>query len=288
MTWLFITMVICIFFIVLLQSVLMIAASEYISNTEAFFENKKTNYIRFIKLNFKKLIKSIYARKQNQISLLNFLANYVMLLLLIIPFVVFVYDTLLVQNGLPKVFFNNISKYYTVYAALVVFCTRIISYITTNHEIDLNKMVLKGFVSFALVLLNFGFVSFFVDKIDGLGTYKLVLKILLFFNTVIAIYIFDNFTKHKKKKALYQFKIVDKVTLYFMLMGIFFMLNIGEALLVKFFYYSISIYLIDFLAAYTNKTIGFIKMEQTIKVSYEYTFIYYLVFYICLMVAYGL
>ena len=274
-----------------LQSVLMIAANEYIQNTENFFVNKKRNYIKYIKLNFKKLIKSILAKNENKINGTIFVTNFFMLSLLLIPLSIVIINSLFSDIKISSHFLNNIKSYYIVYAAVIIFTVRLVNYISTNHEIDINKMILKGFVSLALVVLNFGFVNYFIGNIEVFTTSKMVLKVILFFNTAASIYIFDNFTKYKKKRSHYQNKLLDKVVLYFILFGSFLLLNNNneEIQVTRFFYYSISIYLIDFLAAYTTKTIGYVKMFQTIKVSYEYTFIYYLVFYLALlMVSYGI
>lgn len=280
-----------IIFISFFQSVLMIAANEYIKNTENFFLNKRRNYIKYIKLNFKKLFKSILAKNQNKINGTILISNFLMIFTLLLPIILVVVDSLGFRLSITKSFLVYIKSFYLVYAVVIIFSVRLINYISSNYEIDINKMILKGFVSLALVILNFSFVDNFVRNIEVFAQFKMFLKVYLFFNTALSIYIFDNFTKNKKKKSMYQKKLIDKVVLYFMLLGSFLLLNNNnsEIQITRFFYYSVSIYLIDFLAAYATKAIGHIKMFQTIKLSYEYIFIYYLVFYLFLMmVSYGI
>lgn len=270
-----------------LQSILMIAASEYIQKTENYFINKNINYLKYIRLNFKKLVKSILAKKENKINGTVFVTNCITLILLTIPICLIIVKSFFIEISLHENFLTNIQSFYIVYASLIVLTARLINYISSNYQIDINKMVLKGFVSLALVVLNFSFVNYFIVHIEVFGQNKLIVKIILFFTTVISIYLFDNYTKYKKKKTNYQNKLLDKVDLYFILLGSFLLLNNNareEIQFVKFIYYSISIYLIDFLAAYVTKTIGHVKMFQIIRVSYEYIFIYFLVLYLIMLV----
>lgn len=286
MIWLSILVVMLVFFIIFSQSILMIAASEYITNTEIYFENKKLSYLRYIKFNFKKLFKSIEVKKQTSINYVSFCANYLMILFLSLPVILNIYSSVL-DVKISFLDLDKINIFYTCYACLIIYSSRMVTFISSDKKLDLNKMILKGLVAFALVLLNFSFTSFLITKIEVYSDFKLLVKILLFFNAILAIYVFDNFTKHKKKNTLYQFKILDKISLYYMLVGVFFLLNSSEAIATKFIYYSISIYLIDFLAAYINKTLGYIKLNQAIQVSYEYVFVYYLLFYIIFLGIYG-
>lgn len=286
-----ILIIISILFIGFLQSIFMIAAGEYIKNTENFFRSNKKNYIKYIKRNLKKLAKSIHAKQDSKINSSVFVSKLIMLVLLLIPVSLIVSKSFLSGFKFNENVINDLRSFYIIYAVLIVFIARLINYISSNYEIDINKMILKAFVSLGIVILNYGFANYFVKNIESFGSAKLILKILLFFNTAMSIYIFDNFTKYKKKKTLYQNKLIDKLVLYFMLLGCFLMLNNNgsEIEYFRFIYYSISIYLIDFLAAYSTKTIGYIKTYQTIQVSYEYLFIYYLLVYLTIiMVTYGI
>lgn len=277
--------------IIVLQSMFMVSANDYINSTESGYYKKNLNYIKFININFKKLARSLFIKKQNRISYLAFTANFILIYLLSVPVIVAVVHSLGFEIGVDVSLFKKLNSYYVLFATVLVFVARLINYISADYKIDINKMVLKGVLATALVFLNFAFVNYYVFRLESFFEYKILVKIILFFNTAIAIYIFNNFTKFKNKQSTYQIKLLDKISLYFILMGAFLLLNNNATMneFTKYFYYSVSVFLIDFIVAYVSKLFGYIKMRQTLKVSYEYIFIYYLVFYLLIFVVdYGL
>lgn len=291
MTFYLVLAVITLLLIIYIQTMLMIAATEYIYFTEAGYNKNKLSYIKFIKINFQKFIRSIYIKKKYKVSYLVFTTNLILLFLLSVPVVIAVIHSLGFEVGVSLGLFKELNSYYVLFATVLVFIARLINYILSSYKIDINKMILKGVLAIALIFLNFAFVNYYVFRLEKFFEYKLIIKLVLFFNTSVAIYIFDSFTKYKKRQSIFQIKLVDKISLYFILMGAFLLLNNNSVMneSFKYFYYSVSIFLIDFIVAYITKLFGYIKMHQTIKVSYEYIFIYYLFFYLLIFVVdYGI
>jgi hypothetical protein len=108
---------------------------------------------------------------------------------------------------------------------------------------------------------------------------EIFIKIVLFFNILLSIYIFDNFSKYKKINSTFNLKVFDTINLYFLLISVFVFLNMNtiEENPYRYIYYSVSVLLIEFMVSYIKKIVGFSKLKQTIKFMYEYLMVYYVI-----------
>lgn len=268
----------------LFSSVLILAANEFVKENEISYRRK--TYIRYISLAFKKSIKAIIAKKDNPISPLSFFVNtlhYILMVGIVSYLSLLSLDIDIIKNNAFSV---SLKKYAFLTIIVFTFLTRIIGHISNYSKIDINKFMLKSFASVGLIFLNFSYSLYFIVKYESYTNLEVIIKIILFINLIISIYIFDGFTKFKSKNSTYSLNIFDNINLYFILVSVFVFLNShtdSNSSIYKFMYYTVSILLIELIVNYIKKIIGHTKLKQSIKYIFEYLVCYYAITFLILI-----
>jgi hypothetical protein len=260
--------------ILLMTAIIMLSANEYILNTEVYFNKNKSDFLRYLNVTIKILTKNITNKKQDTIDAVTFISNLFTLTITLTPII---YLLKLNYGGVSKIPSDEIGNfylYYPLFSVLIVFLSRLMSYIALDYRLDINKIITKGYISLSLYIFNFCFTFWIIKSLNyNLLTY---IKFFIFINSVIAIYMFDHYTKFKKSEKIFQKKMIDKLMLVIILLSLFIFLNKSEELLLKLPYYLISIVLIDFISIYVKKSVGHFKLEQLQKLNFRIVFVYYI------------
>lgn len=260
-----------------IQSILMLSANDYVNEHEISI--RKKTYYKYCVSSFKKLIKSVLRSKSKSISTLSFCSNYFLLTIMIGVVSVLILKSLGINIFPDPEIYFNIRKYIFLIFLIFTFLSRVIGHISNKSEIDINKLVIKIFSSIGIIFLNYSYTLYFLKNSDSFHGMEIFIKIVLFFNTLLSIYIFDNFSKYKKVNSTFNLKVFDTINLYFLLISIFVFLNMNTTHEnpYRYIYYSVSILLIEFMVSYIKKIVGFSKLKQTIKFMYEYLMVYYVI-----------
>lgn len=268
----------------LLESILMLSANDFVKVNELAI-NKKS-YIQIIKLNFKKLIKAILNKEESKISSISYYSNTGLFILMIGIVSLIILDSFNIKIINDRNIITFLSKFSFLIFLVFTFLARVIGHISNYSKIDINKYFLKCLASIAVVVMNYSFIIYFVNNDDKFGTLNIIIKIILFLNLVVSVNLFDSYSKFKANNASYSQNIFDSISIYFILISGFVMLNSSTSLVhnpVKYFYYSLSILLIEFVSSYIRKIIGFLKLNQNIKFLFEYLLAYFVIVFILLV-----
>ena len=266
-----------------IQSILMLSANDYVNEHEISI--RKKTYLKYCVASFKKLVKSIFRRNSKKISALSFSMNYFLLTVMIGAISVLVLKSVGISVFSSSEVYYNIRKYVFLIFLVLTFLARVIGHISNKSEVDINKLIIKIFSSIGIIFLNYSYTLFFLKNSDLFVGMEIIIKIILFFNTLLSIYIFDNFSKYKKRNSTYNLKVFDTINLYFLLISVFVFLNMNtvEENVYRYMYYSISILLIEFMVSYVKKIVGFNKLNQNIKFIYEYLLVYYVLIFLVIL-----
>lgn len=266
----------------LVQSILMLSANDYVNEHEVSI--RKKTYFKYCISGFKKLVKSILSNTYKELNSLSFFVNYLILIIMISSISVLVLETVNI-NLMEKEVIYFIRKYLLLILLIFTFLARTIGHISNRSEVDINKLLIKSFSSIGIIFLNYSYTLYFLQESDHYNNLEIVIKIILFFNTLLSIYIFDSFSKYKKKNSTYSLKAFDTMNLYFLLMSVFVFLNMNTQTesIYRYMYYSISILLVEFMVSYVKKIVGYSKLKQNIKFIYEYLMAYYVIIFLGLI-----
>jgi len=258
-----------------IQSILMLSANDYVDEHEISI--RKKTYLKYCVSSFKKLVKSVIRSNSKKISALSFSMNYFLLTVMIGAISVLVLKSIGISVFSSPEIYYNIRKYVFLMFLILTFLARVIGHISNKSKIDINKLIIKIFSSIGIIFLNYSYTLYFLKNNDLFVEIEIIIKIILFFNTLLSIYIFDNFSKYKKGNSTYNLKVFDTINLYFLLISVFVFLNMNtvEENVYRYIYYSVSILLIEFMVSYVKKIVGFNKLNQNIKFIYEYLLVYY-------------
>lgn len=269
-------------FVSLIQSILMLSANDYVNEHEISI--RKKTYFRYCVSSFKKLVKSILSNKYKELHALSFFVNYLIFIIMISSISVLVLESINIYI-VEKEVIHYIRKYLLLILLIFTFLARTIGHISNRSEVDINKLLIKSFSSVGIIFLNYSYTLYFLQESKHYNNSEVVIKIILFFNTLLSIYIFDSFSKYKKKNSTYSLKAFDTMNLYFLLMSVFVFLNMNTQAesVYRYIYYSISILLVEFMVSYIKKIVGYSKLKQNIKFIYEYLMAYYVIIFLGLI-----
>jgi len=193
------------------------------------------------------------------------------------------FEIKMIENDILITFLR---KYLFLVLVIFTFLSRVIGHISNYSKIDINKYFLKSLASIGVIIINYSFVLYFVENDQKFGYMNIILKIILFLNRVISVNVFDSYSKFKLSNASYSQNLFDSISVYFILLSGFIILNSGELMIkspIKFLYYSLSILLIEFISSYIKKIIGYTKLNQNIKFLFEYLLAYFVVVFLFLL-----
>jgi hypothetical protein len=253
----------------------MLSANDYVNEHEISI--RKKTYFKYCISNLKKLVKSILSSSSKELEALSYGVNYFLLVMMLGAVSLLILKSIGISIFLDENIYYNIRKYIFLVFLAFTFLARFIGHILNKSQIDINKLIIKIFSSIGIIYLNYSYTLYFLKNGDLFSGIEVVVKIILFFNSLLSIYIFDSFSKYKKTNSTYNLKIFDKVNLYFLLLSVFLFLNMNtvDESIYRYIYYSVSILLIEFMVSYVKKIVGYNKLKQNIKFIYEYLLVYY-------------
>ena len=171
----------------------MLSANDYVNEHEISI--RKKTYLKYCVSSFKKLVKSIFRSNSKKISALSFSMNYFLLTVMIGAISVLVLKSVGISVFASSEIYYNIRKYVFLIFLILTFLARVIGHISNKSEIDINKLIIKILSSIGIIFLNYSYTLFFLKNSDLFVGMEIIIKIILFFNTLLSIYIFDNFSK---------------------------------------------------------------------------------------------
>ena len=247
-----------------LNSFLLLTLMDYVNSFKASKGN--INFFQILRLNLKKLSNSLI----NQKRILNFGEFFSRLVIYIVS--IFLIVEMILGN-------EEIEKYGVMLLFFFNILGKGVEYFYADRNINLTKYLNTSITCLIFFTITYGLSTIVLDNVEEIGFSIVVMKLFVFLNIVVIVYITEFLLKKLKSSKNIVDEIYSKVLFYFLMISIFVYLNSFSSTdksILKFFYYTMSILLIEFMSAYVRKNIGKINDIQINNYIYRYWLVFVL------------